>query len=71
MTLLQAEESNPSARCNSGDTRTMIEVFHLPHGFTNPIAIAEYWIRGKNSQVVIEYNGARGGQPLYGYGPFE
>ncbi len=36
-----------------------------------PIAALEYWVRGKRSQVVIEYGGVRGGQPIYGFGPFE
>lgn len=36
-----------------------------------PIAKAEYWIRGKDSQVLIKDGTFRGGEPVYGYGPFE
>lgn len=36
-----------------------------------PIAWAEYRIRGKESQVVIQDGRLRGGQPTYGYGPFK
>lgn len=35
-----------------------------------PIAKFEYWIRGSDSQVLIKEN-YRGGEPTYGYGPFE
>jgi len=35
-----------------------------------PIARFEYWIRGPRTQIVIKQN-FRGGQPIYGYGPFE
>jgi hypothetical protein len=36
-----------------------------------PLARFEYWLRGRRSQVVIEDRTYRGGQPIYGYGPFE
>ena len=36
-----------------------------------PLAMAEYWLRGEHSQVVIEDGRYRGGQPIYSYGPFK
>jgi hypothetical protein len=35
-----------------------------------PLARFEYWLRGKQTQIVIEED-YRGGQPHYDYGPFE
>ncbi len=37
----------------------------------NPLSGVAGEARGKHSQIVLEYNGYRGGQPLYGYGPLE
>ena len=36
-----------------------------------PLARIEYSLRGENSQIVIEDNSYRGGQPIYTYGPFK
>jgi hypothetical protein len=36
-----------------------------------PLARVEYWIRGSDSQVVNLDGRYRGGQPIYGFGPFE
>ncbi|MFT4556411.1 MAG: hypothetical protein ACI93T_003472 [Porticoccaceae bacterium] len=56
--------------------RTLKQFTYHDRGFPfdpwvyKPIAKVEYWMRGKGSQVVIE-GSFRGGQPTYGYGPFE
>lgn len=36
-----------------------------------PLAWAEYCLRGERSQIVIEDGRYRGGQPIYAYGPFK
>ena len=36
-----------------------------------PLAKMEYLIRGPDNQIVIEDGRYRGGQPIYGFGPFE
>jgi hypothetical protein len=35
-----------------------------------PLARFEYWLRGKQTQVVIKED-YRGGEPFYEYGPFD
>ena len=72
--LLSSHTSGTDYRWSGGTSKKFtnhIRGFPFDPWVFKPLARVEYWIRGRDSQVVIEDGGYRGGQSIYRYGPWE